>query len=359
MYCKKIISLLTAAALTATAAMSLSSCGNKSTDDTTVAPITEDGVTSDGENTTSEVQTGTINPFTGLSGFEAQGQKPVAIVVENTPAARPQWGLTSPDMLFEYEVEGGITRMLWLYADINDVPDTVGPIRSARHDAVELALGLDALFIHCGGSNFAYDKIEQYSGTLKDIDGMNSQSFFVRNTTRDTATEHRLTLKANGLREYVANNIDMTLTSGYEHPFSFNSAVTTPAGTACNSIYFAFSGSYTYEFNYNSSDGLYYCDINSSARKDDDGNQCAYENVLVLYTAMSTIDSTGHQELDLTGGSGIYLSNGVSQQITWAKGSDRDMLKLYASDGSTLSLNPGKSYIGFVRSTQSGYTKLG
>ncbi len=358
MHCKKIVSLLTAAALTATAVVSFSSCGKKSTEETTTESLTEPTISSDTEVTTAETQSGTINPLTGLGGFEAQGQKPVAIVVENTPAARPQWGLTSPDMLLEYEVEGGITRMLWLYADINNVPSTVGPIRSARHDVVELALGLDALFIHCGGSPMAYNKINLYSGTLKEIDGMASQSFFVRNTSRSTSSEHRLTLKGDGLREYVANNINMTITNGYEHPFSFNSAVTTPTGTACNSIYFAFSSSYTYEFNYNSSDGLYYCDINSSARKDDDGNQCAYENVLVLYTAMSTLDSTGHQELDLSGGTGIYVSNGVSQQITWAKGSDRDMLKLYASDGSTLSLNPGKSYIGFVRSTQSGYTKL-
>ncbi len=80
-----------------------------------------------------------IDPLTGLSGFKAQGKRPIAVVVNNSKPARPQWGLFTPDIVFEGVTEAGITRMLWLYSDINKIPDKVGSLRSARHDFVEIA----------------------------------------------------------------------------------------------------------------------------------------------------------------------------------------------------------------------------
>ena len=86
--------------------------------------------------TTTEAANPNVNPLTGLSvRAEALGKRPVAVMVENSPAARPQWGLSSPDVVIEGLAEGGITRMLWLYADAADMPK-VGPTRSARHDYV-------------------------------------------------------------------------------------------------------------------------------------------------------------------------------------------------------------------------------
>ena len=91
----------------------------------------------DEEPTTAQTTTETttkapvLNPLTGEEGFSesAVGKRPVAIVVENLRPARPQWGITSPDIICEGEVEGGISRMLWLYADTKDVPEKVGPLR--------------------------------------------------------------------------------------------------------------------------------------------------------------------------------------------------------------------------------------
>ena len=78
------------------------------------------------------------NPLTNEAGLSqsAIDKRPVAIVVENAAAARPQWGMddekNAPDIIIEGEVEGGETRMLWMFADYNAVPEQVGPVRSAR-----------------------------------------------------------------------------------------------------------------------------------------------------------------------------------------------------------------------------------
>ena len=99
------------------------------------------------------------NPLTGSEKFDsaAQGIRPVALVVENAPDARPQWGMTdkkySPDIILQGEVEGGITRTLWLYADYNKLPKKIGPMRSARPPYIKFSELFDAIFIHWGQSS--------------------------------------------------------------------------------------------------------------------------------------------------------------------------------------------------------------
>lgn len=357
---KKFVALGTAAALALLSITAFSSCKkDDTTPDITEAPVSDTGETG------SAAADSTVDPFTGLTGYDEKyvGSKPVAIVVENTPDARPQWGKTSPDIIMEYEVEGGISRMLWLYSNIDEVPDKVGPVRSARHDVVELALGLDALFVHCGTSSFAEEKIGTYtsSGKLTDIDGMASQPFFERDQTRNVASEHRLVLRGDGLRSWVeSKGINMTVNDAYKTPFTFNSATVAPAGSDCTSAKISYSASYNYEFKYDTASGKYLAYINSSASADDSGTQCAYNNVIVLYVDMTSMStSSGHQDLKLeNGGTGLYISAGKCEEIKWTKGSDTDMLKLTKADGTALSLNPGTSYIGFVRSTQESATSV-
>ena len=80
----------------------------------------------------------------------------------------------------EGEVEGGITRMLWLYADYSDVPSKVGPVRSARTSYVRFSRFFDAVYIHWGGSHSragyvgGYDTIAAEG--VDDLDGMNGGS---------------------------------------------------------------------------------------------------------------------------------------------------------------------------------------
>ena len=98
-------------------------------------------LTSCGSKDPEEVSELPHNSLTGATeeeGYDtaAANQRVAAFVVENAPDARPQWGMDdanySPDILLQGEVEGGITRTLWLYADYNKLPEQIGPMRSAR-----------------------------------------------------------------------------------------------------------------------------------------------------------------------------------------------------------------------------------
>ena len=125
-------------------------CGKEveeETTTTTAAPTTQAPATE-------PYLTGSINPLTGEANYpeELLKNRPVLISVENHKDARPQWGITDADIVWEMEAEGGITRMLLMFADASRLPDKVGPTRSARHYFVEIVEGFDAIFVHFGGS---------------------------------------------------------------------------------------------------------------------------------------------------------------------------------------------------------------
>src|SRR3989442_14444088 len=52
----------------------------------------------------------------------------LGVVVDNSPQARPQWGLSQADIVYEVPTEGMITRFLALFC--NGGPETLGASRS-------------------------------------------------------------------------------------------------------------------------------------------------------------------------------------------------------------------------------------
>lgn len=56
--------------------------------------------------------------------------RPVIATINNHPAARPQSGIASADVVYEMLAEGDVTRFLALFQ--SEIPDSIGPIRSAR-----------------------------------------------------------------------------------------------------------------------------------------------------------------------------------------------------------------------------------
>ncbi|MBR5410599.1 MAG: DUF3048 domain-containing protein [Clostridia bacterium] len=362
--CKKLLALM----LALTFALALFGCGGEEEESAEI--ITEPGSSEQAETDangqpvpTQPADDRIFNPLTGEAGYsaEALAQKAVAIVVENHPAARPQWGMNSPDIIMEYEVEGGISRMLWIYADSSTVPEYVGPVRSARHDIVELARGWDLVFVHCGGSTEGLALISTYGSALSDFDVMTHSACTYRASTRDVALEHRLVLVGSKLRTELVNyGVDTEADPEKRTPLSFTKpeAPRTLAGGESQGVHFEYSGAYTYDFTYDAAAGTYLRAINGKPMTDEFSVNCVYDNVIVLYVDMqSRNDSSGHQDLLLeNGGSGLYFCGGRYEEIKWEKGEGADPLKLLTSDGEPLTLNPGRSYIGFVRSTQAGKT---
>ncbi|MFI1206317.1 DUF3048 domain-containing protein [Streptomyces sp. NPDC020802] len=61
---------------------------------------------------------------------------PLVVKIDNVPGARPQTGLDSADVVYAEQVEGGLSRLMAVYA--TRLPEAVGPVRSARESDLEL-----------------------------------------------------------------------------------------------------------------------------------------------------------------------------------------------------------------------------
>jgi hypothetical protein len=94
-----------------------------------------------------------VNALTGqlYPDAEAQARRNLIVKVSNyPPIVRPQHGLNSADVVYEYEAEGGVTRFAAIFR--SQMPERVGSIRSARLLDIELATMYRALLAYSGTS---------------------------------------------------------------------------------------------------------------------------------------------------------------------------------------------------------------
>lgn len=95
------------------------------------------------------------SPINGILYTKSQAEifmtrRPLAIMINNHVDARPQFGLSEADLVYEAVAEGGITRFLAFY----HAQDTekVGPVRSARVYYEDWAAEFNAWYAHWGGA---------------------------------------------------------------------------------------------------------------------------------------------------------------------------------------------------------------
>ncbi|MBQ7202875.1 MAG: DUF3048 domain-containing protein [Eubacterium sp.] len=302
------------------------------------------------------------NPLTGKTNFRegAVGKRPVAIVVENLSPARPQWAIGSSDIIMEGEVEGGISRMLWLYADYKKVPDKVGPTRSARPSYVRFAKMFDAIYIHWGGSHDrpgytgGYATIKKYN--VDDLDGMKGGELFGRDYTRSVSLEHRgivngdkvfSAIKKKGYRRKIDENIASTL--------SFNDSAKWPSKTEANTVKVTFSNrTDTRKFTYSKKDKKYHTQ--------DWRTDVKFKNIIVLMDETKYITvpykgaTTTYLNYQYKGGKGYYASCGKIKEFRWEVKDGKFVFT--DTEGKTLNLNPGKSYIALASSNHEGKVRF-
>jgi hypothetical protein len=105
---------------------------------------------------------------------------PLAVMVDNFPASRPQTGLAAADVVYEALAEGGITRFLAIYTGAD--PGLAGPVRSARHYYVYWAAEYNAPVIHVMASDEGYAAFVNTG--LPDLDEHRGDPGFLRTNDR-------------------------------------------------------------------------------------------------------------------------------------------------------------------------------
>lgn len=274
--------------------------------------------------------------------------RPVAVMINNAKAALPQSGLTNAEIIYEMVTEGGVTRMMAVYSDIDSV-GRVGPVRSSRDQFVEFLLPINAIYVHIGTSIYAKDMLNFYS--YQDIDGiyLGTIAFeFDSERNKTKSSEHCWFTNSELIKAGMKQTNIQQKTNLYP-AFQFVSHTQEPRvlnGKDANTISFAFSDYANVDLNYDTTTGRYLKSAFGAPQVDADTNlQLAFENVILLLTDVGTKPDAVCADFELEEGTGYYFYGGKYEQIKWEKGKPENPLILKTLKGEPLSINVGKSYV--------------
>ena len=297
------------------------------------------------------------NPLTGLAEEEdISANRPVAVMLNNLKKALPQCGISRADIIYEAPAEGGITRMMGVFQSVEGVGN-IGTVRSARPYYVELAMGLDAVYLHAGGSPGAYSTIKKYSVSALDcVNGPYEGTLFWRDPTRrqNAGLEHSVLTSGDKILQLFPTYTSLRKThdDGYTCPLQFTDDGTPEIGQSAEIVTLHYSNYKTGVFRYDVGSGNYLVEEYGKPYVDaNNGEQVEVRNVLVVQTDISVIkgDTAGRLNVLLTGtGNGFFACGGKYIPIKWSKANPTAPMYFYTEEGEPLSLGAGRSYINII-----------
>ena len=282
--------------------------------------------------------------------------RPVAVMINTHKNARPQSGLKSAYIVYELMVEGGITRMLAIYTqDSNE--SKIGSIRSSRHNYLDYAMENDAIYVHWGGSDYAYDDIKKLK--IDHIDGMvYGSKYFITDKNLNRSIEHTRFTSSSMIKEAVSKlKIRTTTDNGWLLKYTTDVVDLSQKENSkeANKITIKYSNYQTVSYEYNSEEQTYYRFMSGAKHTDlVTGEQYKFKNIIAYKVQYKTISNHGHQDLQNVGsGEGVYITNGYSIPIKWSK-KDRSSKTVYTyMDGTEIEFSDGNTFIQIYPTTGS------
>lgn len=308
-----------------------------------------EGTVSESISQTNENVATPTSPIAGIP-CETPSRRPVAVMLAGDREARPLSGIGHADLVVEMPViTGGISRFMAVFQCAR--PQDIGSVRSARHDFIPLAMGLDAVYVHWGGSHFALKKLN--AKIMDNIDALRNPygAFYRKSGIRKphngfTTTERLLT--AAGKLGYRPE----TTFAGYPHlPGSVSPNHTEKAVLT---ISYLASGKVRYDY---SPDTNSYLRWRGNTKEIDKltGKQVETKNVIVMRASSRQIEGQ-YNEVEIEGrGEAVVYRNGEEIQGIWEKDKNdpKSKLHFYLDEGrQEILFVPGSIWVQIVEPSQ-------
>ena len=281
---------------------------------------------------------------TDAPNVDATKRRPIVVRVPNDPAARPQAGLASADIVFEMLVEGGITRHAVVYHSQD--ADKVGPIRSARLSDLHYLPMLRGILAHVGAQGTVLQRIRDAAkgGRFIDVDQFEHAGAFDRVSERPAPQNVYTSTKR--IREAAKDDAKVDVP-----PLAFGSA---SGGTAVTSFVVPYSGTTRVEYTPQGS-GFKRTQGGQVTIDDATKQEVVPTNVVVIKTEISEVpglveDEQGSLSLEIrsTGtGPVVVLTDGNRFDGTWERSGD-GMYAFKDASGGAIALRPGLTWIHVV-----------
>ena len=272
-----------------------------------------------------------------------------AVQFDNTPAARPQKGMASADVIYESELaNGGYTRYTAIFNDV--IPEEIEAVRSARIVHADIALDWTATFVHFGGQQMAGSSVYDYFKTvdLKRFDGLSDSKNFYRDNSRVAPYNvvGRLKQMYDATEPRDAETIHTPLTFSAENP--------TIKGEDMSVFRIPYSeakGFYP-SYEYLADEGVYLRYYNREDMLDGaTGEEYKAANVIVMYADYSWFDGASDRPIvALTGTNQCeYFIGGKHFSGTWSRAAVTESTTYLDDEGNEVLFKPGKTIIQIVK----------
>lgn len=289
------------------------------------------------------------SPLTGLPVADEAATKGnvTAVMIENSPDARPQSGLQQADVVYEAIAEGGITRFAALYQQQR--PGLIGPVRSLRMYYLDWITPYDPSVAHVGGSLYALQEVR--NGSHKDIDQFHNPGTYWRSSDRyaphNVYTDFAHLDALNAQRGYQQSN-----------PQAIARQNSMPAGGAATLVNVTISGpTYNSSWQYDTGSATYLRSQAGAPHTDREAGQISSQVVVVLKMHMDTVMEDGWRENYHTSGTGdaVVFAGGQAHEVTWHKENMRKQLFFTnKTDDKTFELPRGKTWFTAVPANEGG-----
>lgn len=284
-----------------------------------------------------------IYPLTGIGTNENTDQRAIAVMVNNHTKARPQSGLSKADIVYEMLAEGDVTRFLAVFQ--SEMPERVGPIRSARNYYVELAKGFNSIYIAHGYSPEAQKMLA--SGYVDNLNGQQYDGTLFKRSSERKAPHNSYISFENIEKGAKDKGYDLT---GAPAAFTFlnEEEVKGIQGDSIKEATINYgSNAYNVQFKYDEQDGKYKRYSNGQQTIDAETSKpIAVDNVFIIETTHQVVDNKGRRDIDLqSGGKGYLLQKGKANEVEWV---NKDGRLVPSLNGKEIGLVPGKTWVNII-----------
>lgn len=281
----------------------------------------------------------------------------LSVKIDDTNSAHPQIGLTSADIVYIEQVEGGLTRLNAIFT--NNLPSRIGPVRSARISDIDILSQYGHVAFAYSGAQTKFLPVIA-SSNLADLGAEHESSAdYSRDTTR--FAPYNLFLNPAHL---LSQQSGIATVSQPIWNFGDTSKIYSDTNShvvTSVSLHWPSNG---YKFKWVAKTNaweMFYTKGNGYAPDVDEKGRNIYPSNLIIQYLSITPSIYSDREGGVTplshvvgSGVGYLLTSGRVVPITWNRPDATSMTKYQLSNGSLVTLTPGRTWIALIDPTVDG-----
>ena len=270
---------------------------------------------------------------------------PVAVMIDNHFDARPLSGLNKVQLVIEAPVEGNFSRLLAFYTTSEEIKE-IGPVRSARPYFLDWAKGLEAMYLHVGGSPEALKNIVSYN--VFNLNEYYNGWYFWRDRNRpgphNVYTSSELIQEA--LTDKEASKEGDYAMWKYKEDLAGDQRPSEVRDITIDYSILEFRVDWVYE----SASNSYLRFVAGEGDLDTlNAEQISAKNVAVQYVRAWVLDDIGRRRIETIGqGGAVVFLDGMTIEGAWKKNARSERTRFYDKTGEEIEFNRGTTWIEVV-----------